>query len=82
VYAILRSCLLSLQLEVAGESPIDMLEISGNLKASGDKLPHILLIGGVSPDETVGADLLTRFARHLITGSVSMTTTSMCLDRM
>ncbi|XP_071179438.1 carboxypeptidase D-like [Mytilus edulis] len=47
---------------------IPLVHLSSNLTNHESGKPHVLLIGGLHGNETVGAELLMRFVRHQITG--------------
>lgn len=47
---------------------IPLVHLSSNLTNHEAGKPHVLLIGGLHGNETVGAELLMRFVRHQITG--------------
>jgi G3E family GTPase len=49
-------------------NPIPLVHLSLNITNHETSKPHILLIGGLHGNETVGAELLMRFVRHQITG--------------
>lgn len=49
-------------------NPIPLVHLSLNITKHETSKPHILLIGGLHGNETVGAELLMRFVRHQLTG--------------
>lgn len=61
---------------VAGKSPkgnsIPLVHLSANLTNHEAGKPHVLLIGGLHGNETVGAEMLMRLVRHHVTGKKSI----------
>ncbi|KAK6192240.1 hypothetical protein SNE40_003744 [Patella caerulea] len=48
---------------------MSMIHLSKSLDVHDDHKPHILLIGGMNGDDSVGGEMLMRLVRHLVAGT-------------